>query len=164
MLLPRLLIGGLGMGYTLRAALDALPPQAAVCVAEIEPAVIAWCRGPIAHLTGGAIADPRVVVREADVASVIAEAAADPQCRFDAIALDLFEGPRGTKREARDPLYGDVALTVAHRALRPGGVLVIWSEAPAQGFDRRLGAAGFRTRRSRAGRGGRRHVVYEARR
>jgi spermidine synthase len=157
---PRLLIGGLGMGYTLRAALDALPAAARVVVAEIEPAVVRWCRDPLASLTGHAVADPRVELRLADVAQVIAASAGD----FDAIALDLFEGPRGDRSEADHPLYGDAALSSSARALAPGGVLAIWSETPARGFERRLAAAGFAVRSERAGRGGRRHAVYVARR
>ena len=160
---PRVLIGGLGMAYTLRAALDALAPGARVVVAELEPAVVRWCRGPLAPLTAGAADDPRVEVRIADVAAVIREAAAG-QGRFDAIALDVFEGPRGDRAEARHPLYGDGALAACARALAPGGVLAVWSETDARGFEGRLEAAGFAVGRARAGRGGRRHVVYTARR
>ena len=95
---PRLLIGGLGMGYTLRAALDALPSTARVTVAELEPAVVRWCRGPLAGLTDRAVDDPRVTLEVADVAEVIAAASRRTRqgsARFDAVALDLLEGPRG---------------------------------------------------------------------
>lgn len=153
---PRMLVGGLGLGYTLRAALDALPPDAEVLVAEIEPAVVRWCEGPCAGLSGHALADPRVAVRVEDVARVISGANAG----FDAIALDLFEGPRGDAAEARHPIYGDAALRAAARALRPGGVLAVWSEEAAPGFERRLARAGFAVRVERAGRGGRRHPIY----
>ena len=159
---PRVLIGGLGMGYTLRAALDATGPGARVVVAELEPAVLRWCRSWLAPLTRGAAADPRVEVRVADVAAVIREAAAG-RGPFHAIALDLFEGPRGDRGEAQHPIYGDRALTATARALAPGGVLAVWSEAEAPGFERRLASAGFAVTTSRAGRGGRRHVIYEAR-
>jgi spermidine synthase len=157
---PRVLIGGLGMGYTLRAALDALPAGARVVVAELEPTVVRWCRSWLAPLTRAAASDPRVELRVADVAHVI-EAAAG-QGAFHAIALDLFEGPRGDGAETRHPIYGDGALAAAARALLPGGALAVWSEAEAPGFERRLSAAGFSVERVRAGRGGRRHVVYVA--
>lgn len=157
----RVLIGGLGMGYTLRAALDVLRADARVVVAELEPAVVRWCEGPLAPLTGGAVRDPRVELVVADVARVIREA---PPGAFHAIALDLFEGPRGGRGEAAHPLYGDAALRSCARALARGGVLAVWSEADAPGFARRLAAAGFVARRERAGRGGRRHPLYVARR
>lgn len=156
----RVLIGGLGLGYTLRAALDALPADARVVVAEIEPSVVRWCGGPCAELSGRALDDPRVDVRVADVAEVVA----GHRDAFDAIALDLFEGPRGDASEAGHPVYGEAALAAAARALRPGGVLAVWSEAPAPGFEPRLARAGFVARLETAGRGGRRHPIYVARR
>lgn len=156
---PRVLIGGLGMGYTLRAALDRLPPGASVVVAELEEAVARWCRGPLAALTHAAIDDPRVQLRIEDVAATW-ERAAERGPRFDAIAIDLFEGPRGTRAEARHPLYGDAALSRIHRALRPGGVFALWSETPAAAFEKRFAARGFAVRRYNEGRGGRRHAVY----
>jgi spermidine synthase len=159
---PRVLIGGLGMAYTLRAALDALPRGAAVCVAELEPAVVAWCRGPLAPLTGRALDDPRVDVVVGDVMDAIRAAARGALPRFDAIALDLFEGPRGTRDEEGHPLWGAAALTLARDALAPGGALGIWCEEPAPGFARRLARAGLRAEMRRAGRGGRRHALYRA--
>ncbi|HEY5656721.1 MAG TPA: spermidine synthase, partial [Myxococcota bacterium] len=159
---PRVLIGGLGMGYTLRAALDLLPVGAAVTVAELEEVVVRWCRGPLAILTGSAVGDPRVAVEIADVAASIAQAAGGQRPRFDAIALDLFEGPRGTPREATHALYGRQALERAHRALTPRGVFAVWSEAAAPGFEKRLALAGFHATHRRAGRGGRRHSIYVA--
>jgi spermidine synthase len=156
----RVLIGGLGLGYTLRTALDALREDARVVVAEIEPAVVRWCRGPCAGLSRDALADARVSVEVADVAKPIAAAKGS----FDAIALDLFEGPRGDAGEAGHPLYGDAALGAAAHALTPGGVLTIWSEEAAPAFERRLARAGFDVRVVRAGRGGRRHPIYVARR
>lgn len=157
---PRVLIGGLGLGYTLRAALDALPADARAVVAEIEPAVVRWCEGPCASLSGNALDDPRVSVEVADVARVIAAA----RDAFDAIALDLFEGPRGDAAESAHPVYGDAALRAAATALRPGGALAVWSEEKASGFERRLTRAGFAVRVESAGRGGRRHPIYVARR
>ena len=155
----RVLIGGLGMGYTLRAALDRLPADAVVDVAEIEPAVVRWCRGPIGALSGDALADRRVHVRVVDVAREIAAA----RIGWDAIAVDLFEGPRGDRAERGHPVYGDAALDAVARALRPGGVFAVWSEEPAPGFASRLEAHGFRVRVERSGRGGRRHPIYLAR-
>lgn len=161
---PRVLIGGLGMGYTLRAALDLLPSRARVVVSEIEPAVVSWCRGPLAVLTRGAVADRRVEVREEDVAATIASAAQPGASAFDAIALDLFEGPRGTRSEQNDPHYGEAALERMRAALAPDGLLCLWSEDAARGFERRAVAGGFALETHRAGRGGRRHVVYVLRR
>jgi spermidine synthase len=153
---PRLLIGGLGMGYTLRAALDALPATAHVTVAELEPAVVRWCRGPLAGLTDCAVDDARVTLEVGDVADVISAASRRvDDGGFDAIALDLLEGPRGHA----DPHFGDAALCRLRAALVPGGVVAVWSERPDAGFERRLAAAGFRVERSRPGRGGLRHAV-----
>lgn len=161
---PRVLIGGLGMGYTLRAALDALPAGASVSVAELEPAVVAWCHGPLAPLTGAAVGDPRVEVIPTDVMELVQAAARDGRPRLDAIALDLFEGPRGTRGEEDHPLWGLEALASLRDALVPGGVLGIWSEGPAPGFARRLSRVGLRAETRRAGRGGRRHTLFRARR
>ena len=151
-----MLIGGLGMAYTLRAALDAFGPGARVVVAELTPAVIDWCRGPLAALTAGAAADPRVEVLVADVAKEIGRA----RGRYDAILLDLYEGPNAATQRKDDPFYGPAALAASHAALRPGGVLAVWSEDPDAGFARRFGAAGFAVTTHRAGKGGRAHVVY----
>ena len=152
---PRVLIGGLGMGLTLRAALDLLPRRARVRVAELHAPVVDWCRGPLAALTAGAVDDPRVWVDVADVSRVIG--AGGP---YDAILLDLFVGPQRPNRE--DPLWGAAALTRTQRALAPGGVFAVWGEAPDAAFEKRLRGAGFRFERARPGRGGRRHVVYVA--
>jgi spermidine synthase len=159
---PRLLIGGLGMAYTLRAALDLLPERAQVLVAELEPAVARWCDGPLAGLTDRATADPRVAIEIADVAGLVAAAAHGERRRFDAIALDVFEGPRGTPAEETHPLYGGAMLAAVRRALTPRGVFAVWSEEAAPGFEKRLARSGFEVRVARAGRGGRRHVVYTA--
>jgi spermidine synthase len=158
---PRVLIGGLGMGYTLRAALDALPRAARVLVAELSAAVVDWCRGPLAGLTGAAVADPRVDVLVADVARTIA---ARPAASLDAIVLDLYEGPYAATQADDDPRYGRRALEAAHRALAAGGVLAVWAEDEDPGFARRLAAAGFTATTYREGHGGRRHVVYVAER
>jgi spermidine synthase len=160
---PRVLLGGLGMGFTLRAALDALPRAASVTVVEIDPAIVEWCRGPLAELTGSALADRRVAVEIGDVAAVIArhDSTRDGR-RFDAILLDLYEGPRTPAQGRDDPLYGRAALARARAALDDGGVLAVWSEDPDAGFEARLTAAGFAWERRRPGRGGPRHAVYLA--
>jgi spermidine synthase len=155
---PRVLVGGLGMGYTLRAALDRLPARAKVDLVELNGAVVTWCRGPLAPLTAAAIDDRRVSVEVADVSRVIAAA---PPGSYDAIVLDLYEGPHQATNHAHDPLYGAAALARTHRALRPGGMLAVWSEEVDRPFERRLEAAQFRVRTHRT-RGGRTHVIYAA--
>lgn len=155
---PRILVGGLGMGLTLRAALDALPGDARVVVAELNPVILDWCRGPLAAINARAAEDPRVEVAIADVAEMIRNAAAQ---RFDAIAIDLYEGPSGG-RDSDEPFYGRRALVETRAALLPGGVFGVWAERPDPGFEKRLRAAGFAFDKSRPGRGGLRHVVYTA--
>ena len=160
---PRVLIGGYGMGFTLRAALGCLPPAAAVTVAEIVPAVLAWARGPMAALTGEILDDPRVAIREADVAAVIRERSG----AYDAILLDVDNGPDGLTRAANDRLYDAAGLAAARTALRPRGVLAVWSAHPDAGFTRRLGQAGFTVEEvaTRArGKRGARHVIWLAER
>ena len=153
----RVLLGGLGMGYTLRAALNSLPRAARITVAEISPRVVEWCRGPLAVLTDAATADHRVDLVVDDVACVIARA---PAGGYDAIILDLYEGPHEATRRAEDPLYGALALERMRAALAPGGVAAIWSEEADLPFESRLASAGFRVERVRGSSGGRRHVVY----
>ncbi|RXT54762.1 hypothetical protein B6S44_14210 [Bosea sp. Tri-44] len=159
---PRLLIGGLGMGFTLRAALAALPPDAEIVVAELIPAVVAWARGPLAAIFAGCLDDPRVSVREADVASVIREASD----HYDAILLDVDNGPGGLMVEANDRLYDLAGLGQAKASLRSGGVLAIWSAGPDRNFTQRLRQAGFaveeKTVRARAGAGGAKHMIWLA--
>ncbi len=153
---PRVLVGGLGLGFTLRAALDALPPQAQVIVAELNKVVVRWCRGAVAVATDHALADPRVTVQVADVARVIATAARE-RTRYDAIILDLYEGPHEATQRSNDPFYGAKALRTTRDALTAGGIFAVWSEEPDKAFERRLDKAGFQTDRRRAGKGGRRH-------
>jgi spermidine synthase len=157
---PRVLIGGLGMAYTVRAALDALPPKAKVTVAELTAEVATWCRGPLAVLTRGAATDPRVTIVIQDVARVI-EAARPGQ--FDAIVLDLYEGPHAAAKRENDPFYGRAALARSFEALSPGGVLAIWSEELNAVFKRRMTDAGFDTSVHHPG-GSRAYVVYLGRR
>jgi spermidine synthase len=154
---PRILVGGLGMGYTLRAALDVLPADARVEVSELTPVVVDWCRGPLAALTGDAAADPRVRIVLGDVAQRIATAAAGA---YDSILLDLYEGPYPAKQNREDPFYGPKALARSHRALAPGGSLAIWSEDFDPAFARRFVSAGFQVTTHRSGHSGRTHVVY----
>ena len=158
----RLLIGGLGMGFTLRAALAALPEDAEIVVAELIPAVIAWARGPLSAIFAGCLDDPRVTVREADVVTVIHEESG----RYDAILLDVDNGPDGLMVEANDRLYDHAGLSHAKAALRPGGVLAVWSAGPDRNFTQRLRQAGFaveeKTVRARAGAGGAKHMIWLA--
>jgi spermidine synthase len=176
----RLLIGGYGMGFTLRAALAALGPAARVTVAELVPEILAWARGPMAALTAGCLDDPRVRVVEADVAAAIGEAPADGDTYvcvpgtqtyvspgWDAILLDVDNGPDGLVRAANDRLYSRDGLATAKAALRPGGVLAVWSAAPDPAFARRLAQAGFAVEevavRARENGKGPRHVIWFAR-
>lgn len=156
----RVLIGGLGMGLTLRAALDSLPDTAQVVVAELNRVVVTWCRGPLAGLTQSAAIDPRVTVVIDDVSSVIAKAARPGADRFDAIIIDLYEGPHRDTDATNDPFYGSRALKTTAAALSPGGVFAVWGESPDAAFEKRLDSAGFAVERQRPGRGGLRHVVY----
>jgi spermidine synthase len=159
---PRVLVGGLGMACTLRACLDALPPRARVLVCELNDAVVRWCtRGPLADLTDRAAADPRVAIRAGDVADAIRDAAQPGADRYDALVLDLYEGPQPGGSRAH-PHYGETALANARAALAPGGVFALWSEGPDARFARHLERAGFAVRVERPGRGGRRHAVYVA--
>jgi spermidine synthase len=160
---PRVRIGGLGLGFTLKAALDKLPADGQVVVAELNPAVVKWCRGPIAGLTDGSVNDARVTVEIGDVASVIQKATdKGGDERYDAIILDLYEGPFEAAIERGDYLYGTAALKRSSSALMPGGVFAVWSEDPDRAFERRMADAGFAFDRKRPGKGGSRHTVYIA--
>lgn len=161
---PRVLVGGLGMGFTLRAVLDALPATAKVVVAELNPVVPTWCQGPLAVLTNSAVTDPRVTVEITDVARLIRDVAASGGvARFDAIVLDLYRGPHAKTDPRNDPLYGSRAIEQARAALNPGGVLAVWGEQHDEGFVKRLRSAGFTVTTERPGRGGLRHAVFLAR-
>jgi len=159
---PRVLIGGLGMGFTLRAALAALGPDAGVTVAELVPAVIAWAGGPMIDIFGSSLVDPRVNIREADVGELIRSGAS----QFDAILLDVDNGPDGLTRKANDALYRLPGLRAAHRALRPGGVLAVWSARPDPNFTVRLAQANFAVDvlkvPARGARGRGKHVIWLA--
>ena len=159
---PHLLIGGLGMGFTLRAALAVLGSDARIMVAELVPAVIGWARGPMADIFGDSLDDPRASIREADVVDVIASHGS----AFDAILLDVDNGPEGLIRKANDALYDLKGLKAIRRALRPGGVLAVWSSGPNPQFSKRLRAAGFDVNevavRATTKRSGARHVIWFA--
>lgn len=156
----RVLVGGLGMAITLRAALDALGPTASVVVAELNPVIVGWCRGPLAELTRGAVDDPRVSLELRDVAAVIRDAAARP-ASLDAIAIDLYVGPDADAHDDH-PLYGLRVTEQAFAALRPGGVFAVWGEAHQASYERRLTRAGFTVTRENPARGNTRAVVYVA--
>ena len=163
---PHLLIGGYGMGFTLRAALGALVPEARVTVAELVPEIIAWARGPMHEVAAGCLDDPRVELVMADVAQVIA-AGSRGAGSWDAILLDVDNGPDGLVREANDALYSPRGLRAAMAALRPGGVLAVWSAHRDDAFARRLAKAGFAVEevgvRARESGKGPRHVIWFAR-
>lgn len=162
---PQVLIGGLGMGFTLRAAQAELGPEAVIVVAELVPAVVAWARGPMQEVFGDCLDDPRVAIHEGDVGQLIR---ASSDGRYDAILLDVDNGPGGLTSKANDGLYGPAGLQAAAAALQPGGVLAVWSAGPDQPFGRRLRKSGFGVEevqvRARGARGGARHVVWIANR
>nr|WP_247748986.1 MULTISPECIES: hypothetical protein [unclassified Rhizobium] len=159
---PHLLIGGLGMGFTLRAALGAIGSDARVTVAELVPAVVAWARGPMAEIFSGSLDDPRVAVHEGDVAAAIQSGRES----YDAILLDVDNGPDGLTHAANDGLYNRKGLLAARDALRPGGVLAVWSSGPDTRFTKRLRDARFSAEevatRANGKRGGARHMIWIA--
>jgi spermidine synthase len=159
---PHLLIGGLGMGFTLRAALAVLGTGARIVVAELIPAVITWARGPMAEIFGDSLTDPRVSVREADVAELIRSRAS----AYDAILLDVDNGPDALARDANNALYDLKGLRAAYAALCPSGVLAVWSSGPDLKFTKRLRDAGFGVEevkvRANGSRGGARQIIWIA--
>jgi spermidine synthase len=159
---PRVLIGGLGMGFTLRAAQRLAPPDARLTVAEIAPDLVDWATRHMAAVFGDCLSDPRVAVQIGDVAAIIAAAPA----AFDAILLDVDNGPDGLTRPDNDALYAEAGLRAACRALAPGGVLAVWSAARAPAFTRRLSRCGFAATEHSAPAGrarrGPRHVIWTA--
>jgi spermidine synthase len=158
---PRVLIGGLGMGFTLRAALAAFGPDAEIVVVELVPGVVAWARGPLADLHGDSLDDPRVSIHQGDVGEPIRAG----EAAFDAILLDVDNGPGGVSRKENDGLYSPSGLAAAKRALRPGGVLEVWSSTRDSAFTTRLKRAGYGVEeigvRAHKGRGAR-HVIWLA--
>jgi spermidine synthase len=159
---PHLLVGGLGMGFTLRAALAVLGRDARITVAELVPAVIAWANGPMADLFGNSLSDPRASIREADVVDVIKTSPS----AFDAILLDVDNGPEALIRKANDALYDRNGLQAIRAALRPGGILAVWSSGPNIAFTKRLRAADFDVNevgvRATTKRSGAHHVIWFA--
>ncbi len=159
---PQLLIGGYGMGFTLRAALATLPQDATVTLCELVPEIISWARGPMREVAAGCLDDRRVRLIEGDVAAVIGAARA----QFDAILLDVDNGPDGLVRDANNQLYGERGLRAAKAALRPGGVLAIWSAAKDDAFTHRLKRVGFAVNevavRARSNGKGARHIIWFA--
>jgi spermidine synthase len=163
---PRLLIGGYGMGFTLRAALAACP-EASVTVAELVPEIVEWARGPMAGLTAGCLDDPRVSMRMGDVSAFIDDAADGTEETYDAILLDVDNGPDALVHEQNRRIYAFNGLRAAKAALAPGGVLAIWSAGRDPAFTRRLEKAGFAVEevevRARPNNKGPRHVIWFAR-
>jgi spermidine synthase len=158
----RILIGGLGMAFTLLAVLRETGEGSSVVVSELVPEVVAWHRGPLRAISGAALDDPRVSVREEDVAKVLRE----ERGGFDAILLDVDNGPAGLTARKNDWLYSPAGLRAAHDALRAGGILAVWSAGPDSVFTRKLQHAGFRTEevrvRGREGNRGSRFLIWLA--
>jgi spermidine synthase len=156
----RLLIGGYGMGFTLRAALRRLGPKGWACVVELVPGIIEWARGPMAELADGCLDDPRTQLVMGDVGAEIARSRGS----WEAILLDVDNGPDGLTRDANDGLYTMRGLEKARAALAPGGVLAVWSAGPDPAFTRRMRDAGFAVEevqvRARSNGKGPRHVIW----
>lgn len=163
---PRVLIGGYGMGFTFRAALFGVGDNGEVVVAEIVPEVLEWAEGPLAELTGDCLKDPRGEVVLCDVAALIDDANDSTCAKFDAILLDVDNGPDGIVRDPNDRLYTRTGIAKAKDALNPGGILAIWSAAPDHKFTRRLMDGGFevevREVRARPNKKGPRHTIWFA--
>jgi spermidine synthase len=157
---PRVLIGGLGMGFTLRAAVADLPKDAKIVVAELVPEVIAWASGHLAPLYGDSLSDPRAKIVQGDVADRLAEA----KPPYDMILMDVDNGPDGLNRDANDGLYSLHGLTNLKRAVKPAGVVAIWSAAPDDRFARRFAHAGFTVAEHKVGASpsgkGPKHVIW----
>jgi len=161
---PQVLIGGLGMGFTLAAALHRLSAESRVLVAELVPAVVTWNQGPLADLAGHPLEDSRVSVRVIDVARILKT----DQQAYDAIMLDVDNGPDGLTKTGNDWLYTKAGLNATHAALKPAGILAIWSASPNPAFAKLLSLTGFTaaeiTVRAKGNKGGRRHIIWLAER
>jgi spermidine synthase len=159
---PRILIGGLGMGFTLRAALAGLGTEARIVVAELVPAVLVWARTSMVEVFGKSLSDPRVSIREADVGHLIRTG----RSPFDAILLDVDNGPEGLTRKSNDSLYDLEGLGAARSMLSAGGVLAVWSSGRNLNFTQRLRKIGFNVDevrvRANGMRGGAHHVIWIA--
>ncbi|HEX8252765.1 MAG TPA: spermidine synthase [Thermoanaerobaculia bacterium] len=160
----RILIGGLGMGFTLAAVLKLAGRESNVVVSELVPEVVAWHRGPLRAVSGDALDDSRVTIVEEDVARVIGR----ERAAFDAILLDVDNGPAGLTSKQNDRLYSPAGLRATHAALRPGGILAVWSAGADPAFTRRLQQNGFATEevrvRGRDGNRGARYLIWIAKR
>jgi spermidine synthase len=158
---PRVLIGGLGMGFTVRAALSSFGPDAEIVVAELVPEIVAWARGPLKAIHGDSLGDRRLTLRQGDVGEIMA---GDAQ-KFDAILLDVDNGPEGLSRPGNDRLYSHTGIGAAKAALRPGGMVMVWSVAPDPQFTRRLQQSGMTVEevktRAHGGKGAR-HLIWVA--
>jgi spermidine synthase len=157
---PCVLVGGLGMGFTLRATLDLLPPDGTVIVAELLPAVVAWNRGPLGPLADHPLKDSRVEVVERDVGAVLRTS----ECRFDAVLLDVDNGPTALTSDVNADLYSDRGIATAKASLKPDGILAVWSSREDRRFEQRLKYGGFEVTvervRARLKQGGPRHVIF----
>jgi spermidine synthase len=157
---PRVLVGGLGMGFTLRATLDLLPADATIVIAELVPAVVEWHRGPLGRLAGSPLKDRRVVIDVGDVGATLRGGVG----HFDAVLLDVDNGPAAFTAAHNQGLYDDCGLAAARDALKPGGTLAVWSAWEDRKFEQRLRYAGFTVTvervRARLKKGGPRHVVF----
>ena len=164
---PRILIGGYGMGFTYRAALAGLPEKGTATVAEVVPEILEWAEGPLAHLTGDSLQHPRGNVVICDVAALIDDANDGTSAKYDAILLDVDNGPDGIVRDANYRIYSKTGLGKARDALKPGGILAVWSAAPDHRFTMRLKESGFdvevREVRARPNNKGPRHTIWFAR-
>lgn len=164
---PRILIGGYGMGFTYRAAAARLGAKAQIVVAEISEAIIDWAKGPMAALTGAGLSDPRLDLKICDVAALIDDANDGTCAKFDAILLDVDNGPDGIVRDANNRIYSRTGLAKARDALKPGGILAVWSAGPDPAFRKRLHDTGLDVTewnvRSRPNNKGAHHIIWFAR-
>jgi len=160
---PRVLVGGLGMGFTLRAVLNGMPASGLITVAELLPEVVRWNRDHLAHLTGSPLDDPRVTLIEGDVGQVMAS----KLNAFDAILLDVDNGPAALTDPRNARLYLADGLATIKNSLRRGGILGVWSASPDREYERALRRAGYRFRvetvRARRGAKGPKHTIFIAR-
>lgn len=163
---PRILIGGYGMGFTYRAAAARLGEKAQIVVAEISEVIIAWAKGPMAALTGEGFADPRLDLKICDVAALIDDANDGTCAKFDAILLDVDNGPDGIVRDANNRIYSRTGMAKARDALNPGGILAVWSAGPDPAFRKRLYDTGLTITewnvRSRPNNKGAHHIIWFA--
>jgi spermidine synthase len=161
---PRVLIGGLGMGFTLRAALDLVPGDATVVVSELVPAVVEWNRGPLGPLARDPLRDKRVRVEIGDVAITLRCAGGSGPGQFDAVLLDVDNGPAALTVSNNVRLYDERGIAVAHAALKMDGVLAVWAVREDREFEKRLREGGFgvevRRVRGRLKKGGPRHTIF----